>query len=372
MEPRVLLFPGDPAGATPGDSPGDAPGDAGEAARNLSLTGLLAIIFHEELSAAAGRTRFALRFRHLHDTVEYQGPPTLVNLRSHMGYVDVTIFEGDRVIYRHPHSVTGLFGPALAAVAQRLDRHRDRWSFRIEAPELEADDTAEEPAATRQPPQVHHSGEVDIARLSRLSFGVRRAEEPEIPEIDLAEAGASHLLGTTAPVTVLLAPGSAQLLTVDMPLSEEVEEGGFLAGQVYRRADAPGLHAVLIEHVLRAEHTGASMLQFTFTGDSFRAMSRALAEQHPGAVLVGWYHTHLFAATKRPGLSQVDVDTHRDTFRRPWQVAALINIADGSRTLRCYAPGKDGEMEPCPLWSTDEQDEHGHPRRRRNTSLGHR
>lgn len=40
-------------------------------------------------------------------------------------------------------------------------------------------------------------------------------------------------------------------------------------------------------------------MHFTFTGDSFRAMSRTLGDRQ----LVGWYHTHLFQTERTIGLS---------------------------------------------------------------------
>jgi hypothetical protein len=107
-------------------------------------------------------------------------------------------------------------------------------------------------------------------------------------------------------------------------------------------------------------------MHFTFTGDSFRTMSRVMEERHPDHQLVGWYHTHLFSAVGGMGLSRTDVELHRATFRRPWQVAALINISGGRRVVRCYSRSENS-MEACPLWSRDDDTA---PYRRTRPSLG--
>ena len=132
--------------------------------------------------------------------------------------------------------------------------------------------------------------------------------------------------------------------------SDEIEEGGFLAGTVYRDADRPGGYLVHVTAVLPAERTGASMINFTFTGESFLRVSQQLEKRGKDEKLLGWYHTHLFAATSRLGLSSVDVELHRSTFRRPWQVAGLVNIADGHRVLRFYH-GEGKQMTLVPYWA---------------------
>ena len=67
---------------------------------------------------------------------------------------------------------------------------------------------------------------------------------------------------------------------------------------------------------------------------------------------MGWYHTHLFRATDDEGLSTVDVQMHHTTFKRPWQVAGLLNIGLSSgaeeRVLRFYV-GHGRSMAPCPV-----------------------
>ena len=181
-------------------------------------------------------------------------------------------------------------------------------------------------------------------------------EEPIEAELSDAEAGgasdpadSSGAEGT--PPIVVVIPGSiASWLLKIHEFSDEIEEGGFLAGTVYRDADRPSGYLVHVTAVLPAQRTGASMLNFTFTGESFLRVSHQLEDRGVAEKLLGWYHTHLFSATSHSGLSSVDVELHRSTFRRPWQVAALVNIPSrGRRVLRFYH-GRDDEMALVPYW----------------------
>src|SRR5262249_22311981 len=145
-------------------------------------------------------------------------------------------------------------------------------------------------------------------------------------------------------------------LMSEMAFSPDVEEGGFLLGQLFSDRDRPGRLLVRIVEALKAERTGASLLQFTFTGESFLRAHHTIARRDPGSGelsrrspvrLVGWYHTHLFPATDKVGLSSIDVELHTRTFLQSWHVAGLVNIDEDTRKLRAY--GWDGSaMQQLP------------------------
>ncbi|WP_037677793.1 JAB N-terminal domain-containing protein [Streptomyces griseus] len=395
-EPQVELFWGE---------------GTGHLAERLPMVPLLEAVLAGELREHARDPDFGfvLLFHDIEGRDRYEGPPEIVNLRPDFGHLTVLAHVGDRVLYQQPHSVTGLLGPVLAALARSIDPAAPRWSFRVDsvaqrdsAARRGQQDRADygdygdfdrydlyDPYdrydaydrrrrggpldgrdASRLPPVVTGTADVDVTRSSRLSFGVRRVEEPEAPRISSSDrhgAGLPQHL-EERPVTVLLTPRVQRLLEHDLRLSLEVEEGGFLLGKVYRRPDSADGHVVIVEHVLPAEHSGASHMHFTFTGDSFRTMSRVMEERHPEDQLLGWYHTHLFSAVGGMGLSRTDVELHRATFRRPWQVAALINISGGRRVVRCYSRSENS-MEACPLWSRDDDTA---PYRLTRPSLGRR
>jgi proteasome lid subunit RPN8/RPN11 len=151
-----------------------------------------------------------------------------------------------------------------------------------------------------------------------------------------------------APVGVVLSSAAYERLA-KMPLSKEVEEGGFLIGHVFGNKDESGQFLVSITAVIKAERTGASLLHFTFTGESFMRVSEVITRRGRDEELVGWYHTHLFPATDQVGLSSIDVDLHAATFKKPWQLAGLINVTRGSRVIRFYGTDHDGIAE-MPFW----------------------
>ncbi|MFJ3673139.1 JAB N-terminal domain-containing protein [Streptomyces sp. NPDC090106] len=336
-------------------------GESRQLVRTEPLIALLRPAFAAETAPFRGNPRFVLMLRNDPGPETYDGDLELTNLRADFGYIHVAIHMEGRVVYQKPYSVNSLVGPVLARMARELAPEERRWAFRI-AGLPSSEDGGDGDSPQRLPPVVDGTDDIDVSRSARLPFGIRPAAEPEIPLLDLAEYGVT-LTDPEVPVAVLLGAGVQRHL-MDMELSTEIEEGGFLVGRAFRRADDPGRHAVIVDEVLPAEHSGASLMHFTFTGDSFRAMSGLLGDRQ----LVGWYHTHLFQTERTIGLSRTDIDLHRDTFRRPWQVAALINLTSRRRVLTCYASSDDW-MAPCPIRNLDDDaDSH----RSAHPSLGHK
>lgn len=319
---------------------------------SVTLGELISVALRPALvGRTSGKCQIHLQLRSTPGADELLGRVRLINLSSHYGYVDVRVNQGDSVVYHHPHSVNELLGPLLLELVGRLDPDEGLWAFDLYP--LDPLDPLRSEEPERRPPDVDGSVEIDMGRPRPLRFGVRRSEEPELPVFD-AEAWDVDSALMTEEVTVLVEPEAAAALGHGLDFSRDMEEGGFLAGRPYLHPDGSGRFVVVVEHVLPARRSGASVMHFTFTGDSFREMSLDLASRHPGSRLVGWYHTHLFPANDRFGLSRIDVNLHLDTFQRPWQVAALINLTDRSRVLRCYARGGE-EMVACPLGSPDER-----------------
>jgi transcriptional regulator with XRE-family HTH domain/proteasome lid subunit RPN8/RPN11 len=133
------------------------------------------------------------------------------------------------------------------------------------------------------------------------------------------------------------------LLVHKLPLSDRIEDGGFLLGRVTKGDD--DIHLVEVTHVMPAQRSGAGPVHFTFTGESFLAAARLIGERGQAEDLVGWYHTHLFSVDPSMGLSSIDVELHLATFQQPWQVAALINLRQEGRMLRFYGRGDDSLLE---------------------------
>jgi proteasome lid subunit RPN8/RPN11 len=214
---------------------------------------------------------------------------------------------------------------------------------------------AENLSALRAEPPTAGSVEVNPDQPRSMPFSIRKAAEPEPPLLDPGQ----YRMDTArlGRVNVLLPRDVIELLQT-LELSGQVEEGGFLAGQVFR-ADQAGKHQfVRISRILPAKHSRASCLHFTFTSDSYQAMSQQLATQAEER-LVGWWHTHPHGVDAVMGLSTTDVNLHQSTFRQPWQVAGLINLRGRRRMIRFYAAERKN-MEECPLWIPDERDGYRH------------
>ena len=99
-----------------------------------------------------------------------------------------------------------------------------------------------------------------------------------------------------------------------------------------------------------AESTGASLLRFTFTGESFLSLGDLLARRGRDEQVLGWYHTHLFAATRTRAVQGRRPAAHV-SFRRPWQEPALVNL--GFRAGSCAGTGRQPRPagdDRAPYW----------------------
>lgn len=346
----------------------------------ITLTPLLRSIFERLLGLSLADAQFRLIFLPVEVNAVLDGDPVIVNLRSRHGYVHICIIRDGIVLYQHPHSVTEIIARPLQKLLARREPDERHWGFGVVG--LETGQTT----LVRPHPEVAMSVNL-AARLAGRMFHVEEVRAPDPPmatlaelgvpesldlDEDLAEAMAADAEVTSAevisentediaetmevtaeeaqatPVGVVLSREAYERLRT-MRLSSQVEEGGFLVGHVFFNRKEPGNYLVSITAVIQAERTGASLLHFTFTGDSFMRVSEAIALRGRDEELVGWYHSHLFPATDELGLSSIDVDLHAGTFHQPWQLAGLINVTARERVIRFYADD-DGRIAQMPFW----------------------
>jgi hypothetical protein len=332
----------------------------------IPLLPLLSGVFGDVIGADRAGVTFELTFYRLMDLTPDSGVPAMENLRATHGFVRVRILRDGKVLYQHPHPVRELIGEPLRELLRERDPAVTHWGFGVRGPGLEGI------ALTRPAPQVTHEVRVRPGTRPRPAFSVEEMPEPEPLETSLAALGADVAAAATAnreprtedpedpadpgapaadsPVVVVIPSALVTELVQTYPFSDEIEEGGFLTGAVYRDAERAGGYLVHVTAIRPAERTGASMINFTFTGESFLRVIHQLESRGDGEELLGWYHTHLFAATSRSGLSSVDIELHRSTFGRPWQVAALVNITADGRVLRFYH-GRGKNMTLVPYWT---------------------
>jgi JAB N-terminal domain len=291
-----------------------------------------------------------LSFVKLADLTLDSGQPAVSNLRPAYGFVQVRIRRNGQLLYQHPHPVREVVGHPLRQILRSRAPEVTHWGYRLRGPGLQG------AALTRPAPQVSHEVKIALGGQRRPAFSVEELPEPDPPESSLGALGVPPAVREPSPpadgplVTVAIDALLVTALTRTLPFSAETEEGGFLAGTVYRDADNAGGYIVHVTAVMPAERTGASLINFTFTGESFLRVGEQLAARSKEKTLLGWYHTHLFPATERFGLSSVDVELQASTFRRPWQVAALVNIGEHDRLLRMYH-GSGAEMTQVPYYA---------------------
>ncbi|MCE3289753.1 MAG: hypothetical protein K0R83_1765 [Caulobacter sp.] len=306
----------------------------------------LATVLRPALEAILGRSlagaKLVLRLSPEPAEPRLLGTPTLDNLVPDYGYAVVEVREGDEVIYRHPHTVREVVAAPLQTLLRNTLPEEGSWGFRIAF-------SGSENLVARPAPHVAGIVEATMSDDDRFGFAVRPLADPDPPEARLSDFGAPRP-AHGEPVSVLVERSVFDAFDHGRPLSQRVEEGGFLVGSVYRDAEADDHHILRIQEAPLAQRTGASLLCFTFTGDSFREMKQEIG----GRRLLGWWHTHLFQATESFGLSTIDVDVHLTTFGQPWQVAGLVNInpRDGRRVLRFYSR-RAGMLVQCPIWVVD-------------------
>ncbi|TQS46761.1 JAB N-terminal domain-containing protein [Cryptosporangium phraense] len=315
----------------------------------VPLVPLLQHFFEPMLGRSLAGCRFHLLFLPVAEDGVLPGPPELVNLRGSHGYVQVRIVQAggdDTVLYRHPHPVSEVIAGPLQEQLAKAAPAETHWGFGVVAPGFDG-------RMVRPTPAV--DGVIGIRTSGTVTplFHLEEVAEPDPPLATLEDLGVTDPAPAHGSVAVVVAADVHAQFDHEADFSREVEEGGFLAGHVHRDSADPTRLLVEITAALAAERTGASMLHFTFTGESFLRIARQLIRRGNGERLVGWYHTHLFSASDRLGLSSIDVDLHLTTFRRPWQVAGLVNLDRTSRVLRFYHRAPDASaapMELSPYW----------------------
>ncbi len=118
------------------------------------------------------------------------------------------------------------------------------------------------------------------------------------------------------------------------------EVGGALVGH-WRADHHTGEQFIVIDAILRAQHTRHGSAYLTFTQDTLVALNAELEERYPTKQMVGWFHTH-----PRMGvfLSRYDTWLHDSFFHEPWQVALVIEPHSSAGGF--FIRQTDGTLDP--------------------------
>jgi len=295
----------------------------------LDLVEVLSTAF----ASVVGERAHAVLYRLAFDEVEYHGltevEPQVISLQPSHGFILVEIIDTERntIIYRHPHPADEVIGRPLRDLLVDQDPMETHWGYAVVAPGMS------NVQLVRPLPEMDglHTSHFPVGPIT---FSVEPIPEPDPPleTFSLGEEWAER-----GGLAIELDDQTKAWMLNEDTFARDVEEGGFLVGSVARNSAAPEQHVLKISAALPAERTGASLLHFTFSGESFMRLNDALVRRQKGERILGWYHTHLFDATSEMGLSSIDLELHRKTFRQPWQVAGLINLTSARVVLRFYA-----------------------------------
>lgn len=303
----------------------------------------------------ARRGQIHLQLEEPADHDPYLGPPELHNLAPWLGHCSLRVTHHGKTVLEDRLPVTELIGPVLAPELLQLEPDEALWGFRLRERRLLAfvlttkNLTGQFAGDERPDPEIEGSVEVDLGERRHQPFTLTPLAGADAEQVKPEDLGLSQ--DQLGKLNILMSAETRDQFLKRMPLTDRMEEGGFLLGRVTKAGD--DAHLIEITHVTPAHRSGAGLVHFTFTGESFLAVAQLIEERGQGEDLVGWYHTHLLGVDLGMGLSSIDVDLHLATFQRPWQVAALINIRRGGRILRFYGRGEDG-LKEYDQWISDD------------------
>jgi proteasome lid subunit RPN8/RPN11 len=304
----------------------------------------------------AKRGQIQMQLEGPRDPDPYPGPPEVRNIAK-LGHCVVRLTRGGETVLEERLRIAEFLGPVLADELRDLTPAEARWSFLLKRRRFAAfivtgiSGIADHFSADERPePEIEGAVEVDIREPRHRPFTLTQvpAADAELVQPEALGLDRSRL----GKLNILMSAGIRDQFLHTMELSSKIEEGGFLLGRVTRADD--DTHLVEVTHVTPAHHSGAGVVHFTFTGESFLAVAQLIEERNRGEELVGWYHTHVYSIVTSMGLSSIDVDLHLATFQRPWQVAALINLRKGDRLLRFYGRGGPDGLTEYNQWICDD------------------
>lgn len=287
-------------------------------------------------------------------------PRVTIHPQAHITHFTVQLLEFQRPIYQGDYSVDDIFQAGAEFLARQLIKQG-----KIEAAEhlyYEVHTSAK--GVNTVSPDVLPANVYDVEGVFKLPLRSDDHErtvfhklQPEpLPERAPGSYGGLLTFGRPGPDygSIMLSADVYLALMRDLQLSTTVEDGGYLVGTPYRQPgsieheDKAGFRWLLeVTDVIQAEAAWGRTGSLLFTGETWSRITRRRDRDFPDKKLVAWFHSHLFAATDDFGLSGMDQDLHRRFLTKPWQVAVLLNIYKGQRTVRCFQRSAEGELVEC-------------------------
>lgn len=192
------------------------------------------------------------------------------------------------------------------------------------------------------------------------------SDQPEMPAFAFRDPSAYPILSSVGQpqaddIRIFVRQSTYEALIQAAKISEEVEVGGILVGNVYRPTDG-GRLIVEVSDFIISEGLVSSLTELHYTFESWQSHQAQLRQQFPAKRIVGWYHTHVVTMPTSQSeslpaqddespsaqgttlfFSQHDVFLHSQFFAEEWYVALVLDPWGNSQFF-CW---KDGQIAPC-------------------------
>ena len=287
-------------------------------------------------------------------------PRVTLHPQAHITHFTVRLLNFQRPIYQGDYHVDDIFLAGAEFLARRL---MERGKIETTA-NLYYEVSTSKTEVNTVSSDVLPANVYEVEGVFRLPLRSDDSERtvfhkltPEpLPERSLVSYGEVLTYGRPGPTggTIMISSSVYDALQQNLHLSDKVEDGGYLLGTPYRQPgsiededNADFRWLLEVTDVIQAEVAWGRIGSLLFTGETWSRITRRRDRDFPDKKLVAWFHTHLFRATDEFGLSGMDQDLHRRFLTKSWQVAVLLNIYKGQRTVRCFQRGPEGDLVEC-------------------------
>lgn len=170
-------------------------------------------------------------------------------------------------------------------------------------------------------------------------FMMLRKPMPVARSIHWIPAGSDSAASLSgADVPLFITQGALREAMRHLRSDPEQELMGFLLGNLFECPDT-GSRYVVITSAMRTGHVIGEVEPVQIPEEEWLGMQLELRRRRAG--LMGWYHSAPFVGTSP---ARIDIETHRDRFREPWQSGLVIATTGPEPTGGFFRIARDGSL----------------------------
>ena len=144
-------------------------------------------------------------------------------------------------------------------------------------------------------------------------------------------------------IVLFVSPFAIRKLQEHLEEDTTTETGGILVGQAYWCPEKRINYTEIVGSI-PALHTIRNVANFKFTAECWQSILATQKQDHPGTIIVGWYHSHPNFGVF---LSATDLKTQRSCYKHNWQIAIVYDpIRD---EIGFFHGAKGIPIQPCYL-----------------------